>query len=60
MLLTLLFSSPFAFIVIAAGLLLAVTIHEFAHAWVATRLGDPTAQLMGRVTLNPLSHLDPI
>jgi Zn-dependent protease len=40
--------------------LLALTIHEFAHGWVANRLGDPTARLQGRLTLNPLAHLDPI
>ncbi len=38
--------------------LLALTIHEFAHGWVANRLGDPTARLNGRLTLNPLAHLD--
>jgi Zn-dependent protease len=38
--------------------LLALTIHEFAHAWVAYRLGDPTARSQGRLTLNPLAHLD--
>jgi len=38
--------------------LLALTIHEFAHGWVADRLGDPTARLQGRLTLNPLAHLD--
>ena len=40
--------------------LLALTFHEFAHGWVANRLGDPTARLQGRLTLNPLAHLDPI
>lgn len=35
-------------------------IHEFAHAWVATKLGDDTARLKGRLTLNPLAHIDPI
>ena len=40
--------------------LLALTIHEFAHGWMANRLGDPTARLQGRLTLNPLAHLDPI
>jgi len=40
--------------------LLALTIHEFAHAWLANRLGDPTARLQGRLTLNPVAHLDPI
>lgn len=41
-------------------MLLALTIHECAHAWVAYRLGDPTAKMLGRVTLNPIKHLDPI
>jgi len=40
--------------------LLAVTLHELAHGYVADRLGDPTARLLGRLTLNPLKHLDPI
>lgn len=35
-------------------------VHEFAHAYVATKLGDPTAKNMGRLTLNPLAHIDPI
>ncbi len=38
--------------------LLALTIHEFSHGYVANRLGDPTARLQGRLTLNPLAHLD--
>jgi Zn-dependent protease len=42
------------------GLLAAVTVHECAHAWVADELGDPTARLRGRVSLNPLVHLDPM
>jgi Zn-dependent protease len=40
--------------------LLALTVHEFAHGWVANWLGDPTARLQGRLTLNPIAHLDPI
>jgi len=40
-------------------LALALAWHEAAHAWVADRLGDPTARMLGRVTLNPLKHLDP-
>jgi len=40
--------------------LLAVTLHEVAHGYVADRFGDPTARLLGRLTLNPLKHLDPI
>jgi Zn-dependent protease len=55
-----LLSSPISFIIVGISLLFAITIHEFAHAWVADRLGDPTPRLMGRVTLNPLAHLDPI
>lgn len=39
--------------------MLAVTFHEAAHGWVAWRLGDPTAHLLGRVTFNPLKHIDP-
>ncbi|EKE05046.1 MAG: peptidase M50 [uncultured bacterium] len=38
----------------------AITIHEASHAWMADRLGDPTARLMGRLSLNPLVHYDPI
>ncbi len=40
-------------------LILAFSIHECSHAWTAWRLGDPTAKMLGRVTLNPLKHLDP-
>jgi Zn-dependent protease len=48
---------------IAIGLgiiLVALSVHEAAHAWSADRLGDPTARLLGRVTLNPIKHIDPI
>jgi len=48
------------FIILAPPLLLALTLHEFAHGYVAFRLGDPTAQAAGRLTLNPLKHLDPL
>jgi len=48
------------FIILAPPLLLALTVHEFAHGYVAFRLGDPTAQREGRLTLNPLKHLDPL
>lgn len=41
-------------------LVVALTIHEFAHAWSADQLGDDTPRLQGRLTLNPLAHLDPI
>jgi Zn-dependent protease len=38
----------------------AVSIHESAHAWMASRCGDPTARMLGRISLNPLRHIDPI
>lgn len=41
-------------------LLFSLTVHESAHAWTAYRLGDPTAKLLGRVSLNPLVHIDPV
>lgn len=41
-------------------LLVAVVLHEVAHGWVAEKLGDPTARRMGRITLNPLKHIDPV
>ena len=40
--------------------LFAISLHESAHAWMAWRLGDPTARMLGRVSLNPLRHIDPI
>jgi Zn-dependent protease len=40
--------------------LFAISIHESAHAWMANRRGDPTARMLGRVTLNPLKHIDPV
>ena len=39
--------------------LLAITLHEAAHGWVADKLGDPTARKLGRITLNPIKHIDP-
>jgi Zn-dependent protease len=47
-------------IVLAPPLLLAITLHEVAHGWMALRCGDPTAQSQGRLSLNPLRHIDPI
>jgi len=41
-------------------ILLALTVHEVAHGWMAMKLGDPTARNLGRLTLNPLKHLDPV
>ncbi len=58
--LDLLFTNPIVFVISAVALLIAITVHEFAHAFAADRLGDPTPRLMGRLTLNPIAHLDPI
>ncbi|MBT2970778.1 MAG: site-2 protease family protein [gamma proteobacterium symbiont of Ctena orbiculata] len=41
-------------------LIFAITVHEAAHGWMAKRLGDKTAEMLGRVTLNPIKHIDPI
>lgn len=46
--------------ILAPPLLFALTIHEYSHGYIASRLGDPTAKAMGRLTLNPLKHLDPL
>ena len=43
-----------------AILVFALSLHESAHAWMASRLGDQTARMLGRVTLNPVKHIDPI
>ena len=40
--------------------LFAISVHESAHAWTASRCGDPTARMLGRVSLNPIRHIDPI
>ena len=59
-LLNLLFKNPIAFIIIAVPLMYAIIFHELAHGYVAYRMGDPTARNQGRLTLNPLKHLDPM
>ena len=51
---------PASFTIMIVVILLSLSIHEFAHAKFADMAGDPTPRLMGRVTLNPLAHLDPI
>jgi Zn-dependent protease len=53
-------SDIFSIVVPVAIVLLSLSIHEAAHAWSADRLGDPTARLLGRVSLNPVVHIDPI
>ena len=60
MLLALLFSQPSLFFGWVIALLISITFHEFSHAFVATRLGDTTPKYDGRLTLNPLAHLDPL
>ena len=57
---SLLFSDPLLFFLIVPVLLLSITVHEFAHCWGTDRLGDPTPRAKGRLTLNPLAHLDPL
>ncbi len=47
-------------IIYGIPLLFAVVVHEVAHGWVAWKLGDPTAKSLGRLTLNPLKHIDPV
>ena len=44
----------------ALPILFAITLHEAAHGWVANRLGDPTAKKLGRITINPFKHIDPV
>ena len=59
-LLNLLLKDPLTFVLVAVPLLYSVIIHELAHGWVAHRMGDETARWQGRLSLNPLRHLDPI
>ena len=47
------------FLLAMPGRLIAISCHEWGHAWMANKCGDPTARLMGRMTINPLAHLDP-
>ncbi len=47
-------------LLLAPPILLAITFHEYAHGWMALKFGDPTAKMLGRLSLNPLVHLDPI
>ncbi len=54
------FREPSILIGFLAGITIAITIHEFFHAWTANHFNDPTAKNMGRLTLNPLAHFDPV
>ena len=51
---------PEVLVLLIPVLLFALVFHEFSHAWVANKLGDPTARYAGRLTLNPIAHLDPL
>jgi len=55
-----LIKNPVAFFLLAIPVLYSIIIHELAHGWVAYRMGDPTAKQAGRLSLNPLKHLDPV
>jgi Zn-dependent protease len=59
-LINLLFRNPLVFVLVAIPLLYSIIIHEVAHGWVANKMGDPTAKWLGRLSLNPIKHLDPI
>ena len=57
------FSDPIqliSFLLMIPAALIAISVHESAHGWVSYRLGDPTAHNLGRITLNPIKHFDPI
>jgi Zn-dependent protease len=59
-LIRLLFANPGAFILLIIPLTYSIIIHELAHGWVAEKMGDSTARWLGRLSLNPMKHLDPI
>lgn len=59
-LINLLINNPLEFVLIAIPLLYSIIFHELAHGWAAYLMGDPTARLLGRLSLNPLKHLDPL
>lgn len=60
MILNLLFQDPMIFVAWLLAIFYGITVHEFAHAWAAAWQGDDTARTMGRLTLNPLAHIDMI
>ena len=59
-LLSLLIEQPLIFVLLSVPLLYSIVLHELAHGWVASRMGDPTAMRLGRLSLNPLKHIDPV
>lgn len=54
------FNNPILGVLLIVALIMSLTLHEFAHAFIALKCGDRTAKINGRVTLNPLKHLDPV
>lgn len=60
MMISYLLENPFLFFVLLICLVISISIHEFFHAFAAFKLGDSTPKLQGRVTLNPVSHIDPL
>ena len=54
------FSDPMGELIMLPGIIIGLAFHEFAHAAVAFKLGDPTPKMQGRVTINPLAHIDPV
>lgn len=54
------FPLPIKILIFAIPILFAITVHEVAHGWVAEKFGDRTARQLGRITLNPLKHIDPV
>ena len=59
-LINLLFRNPGAFVLLVIPLLYSIILHELAHGWVADKMGDGTAKWLGRLSLDPRKHLDPI
>ena len=59
-LITLLYKNPSAFFLLIVPLLYSIIIHELANGWVADKMGDSTARWLGRLSLDPRKHLDPI
>jgi len=55
-----LLNDPILFVIWIVALVIGITVHEFMHAWMANALGDPTAKFLGRLSINPLKHLDPL
>ncbi len=60
MLFELLYKDPVLFVLVTLSLIICLSVHEFAHAFVADKLGDPTPRFLGRLTINPVAHIDPM